>query len=600
MRILLGFVSLIALVFGIAGGATLLLERRLAAAVPGGLTFRVLRYNPFTGQLSMADLRGRDAQGRDVLAADTVTATANLTAVLTGGVTLRKLHVVAPRVRLGAAEFAFGVPDVAGGRRFASPISVEGVVITGGSVIVEDAGERGTPLVVNDIDLRLNQLAAVPRPHEPIAFAVEMAVYGTSVQLTGQVVSTPEGPAGYAVHVRARGLDVAAVLRDFPLAAGLSLEQGRGDVEGDVLLSGGRVLVSGHARLGQTVARFADPVVSAVHARSVFIALDRFDVGAATGRVSRLEVVGPAVTVSLREAPGSELRALLTRLAPPPEIVLRRVQVTDGKLTLVRPGRAITVADVDVAMQGGETSANVGFTVNARGAVGRQGRMAITGVVARDFTAIDALLRVSQVDLAGWRDLATAGAAEAGVLTFDGRVRIEGRPDVPVTVRMSGQASVSDLRLPTGFSAASVAVRVRRLDWPDGAAILDSVVITRPAFVYAAPGLSGPWPLSLATGAVTVVDGSVSGGSNGVIRGVSAALLPDESARAAHMKVSGAMDGGVRIDTNRWLPYDTAAGETGIPLQTVFHALADVYRVSSRFAPGAPLDSALPGAVLRP
>lgn len=599
MRILLGFVSLVAFVFGIAGGATLVLERRLGAAVPGGLTFSVLRYNPFTGHLSMADLRGRDAQGREVLSADAVTATADLTTILAGGVTLRKLHVVAPRVRLGAAGFPFGVPDVSGSRRFTSSISVEGVVITGGAVIVEDAGERGTPLVMDDIDLRLNQLAAVPRPDEAIAFAVEMAVYGTSVQLTGQAVRTQEGPAGYRVHVRARALDVAAVLRDFPLAPGLVLEQGRGDVEGDVLLSEGRVLVSGHARLGPIVARFADRAVSPLHARSVFIALDRFDVGAATGRVSRLEVGSPTVTVSLRDAPGSELRAVLARLAPPPEIVLRRVQVTDGKLTLARPGSTMTVADVDVAMQGAETSANVGFTVNARAAVGRQGRVAVTGVLARDFTAVDALLRVAQLDLASWRGFAAAGA-EAGVLTFDGRVRIEGRPDVPATVRVSGQASVTDLRLPTGFSAESVTVRVRRLDWPDGAAILDSVVITRPAFVYAAPGLSGPWPLSIATGAVTVVDGSVSGGSNGVIRGVSAALLPDESARAAHMKVSGAMDGGVRIDTNRWLPYDTAAGETGIPLQTVFHALADVYRVSSRFAPGAPLDSALPGAVLRP
>jgi hypothetical protein len=144
-------------------------------------------------------------------------------------------------------------------------------------------------------------------------------------------------------------------------------------------------------------------------------------------------------------------------------------------------------------------------------------------------------------------------------------------------------------------------VSVRRLDWPDGAAILDSVLITRPTFVYAAPGLSGPWPLSIATGAVTVVDGFLSGGNNGTIHHVSAALLPDERARAAHMTVSGAMEGGIRIDTNRWLPYDTAAGETGIPLQTVFHALADVYRASSRFTPAAaPADSALPAAVFRP
>ncbi len=599
MRILLGILSLVAFVFGIAGGATLALERRLAAAVPGGLTFSVLRYNPFTGQLAMTDLRGRDAQGRDVFSADEVTATADLSTLLAGGVTLRKLHVTSPRVRLGAAGFPFGIPDVAGGRRFTPPVSVEGVVITGGTVIVDDAGERGTPLVVRDIDVRLNQLAAVPRPDEEIAFAVEMAVYGTTVQLTGQAVRTQDGPAGYAVHVRARALDVAAVLRDFPLAAGVLLEQGRGDVEGDVLLSEGRVLVSGQARLGQIVARFTDPLVSPLRARSLFIALDRFDVGAATGRVSRLELGGPSLTVLLQDSPGTELRALLARLAPPPEIVLRRVQVTEGWLTLARPGGAMTLSDVDVAMQGGETSANVGFTINARGAVGRQGRVAVTGVLARDFSAVDALVRVAQLDLAGWRAFATAGA-EAGVLAFDGRVRIDGPRDLPTSVRLSGQASVGDLRLASGFRAESVDVRVRRLDWPDGAAVLDSVLITRPAFVYGAPGMSGPWPLSIATGTVTVVDGSVSGGGNGSIRQVSAALLPDEGARAAHMTVSGAMEGGARIDTNRWLPYDTATGETGIPLQTVFHALGDVYRISSRSGTPVPVESALPAAVLKP
>jgi hypothetical protein len=595
VKILLGLLSLVAFVFGIAGGATLALERRLAAAVPGGLTFSVLRYNPFTGQLAMTELRGRDAQGRDVFSADALTATADLSALLAGGVTLRKLHVASPRIRLGAAGFAFGIPDVAGARRFTPPVSVEGVVITGGMVIVDDAGERGTPLVVRDIDVRLNQLAAVPRPDEEIAFAVEMAVYGTTVQMTGQAVRTKEGPAGYAVHVRARGLDVASVLRDFPLAAGVLLEQGRGDVEGDVLLSEGRVLVSGQARLGDIAARFTDRAVSPLRARSLFVALDRFDVGAATGRVSRLELGGPSLTVALQDSPGTELRALLARLAPPPEIVLRRVQVTGGRLTLARPGGTVTLNDVDVAMQGGETSANVGFTVNGRSAVGRQGRMAVTGVLARDFSAVDALVRVAQLDLAGWRAFTTAGA-ETGVLAFDGRVRIDGPRDLPTSVRLSGQASVADLSLPGGFRAESVDVRVRRLDWPNGAAVLDSVLITRPTFVYGAPGISGPWPLSIAT-TVTVVDGSVSGGGSGAIRQVSAALLPDEGARAAHMMVSGAMDGGARIDTNRWLPYDVVTGETGIPLQTVFHALGDVYRNSSR---SRPEPSALPAALLKP
>jgi hypothetical protein len=599
VRILLGLLSLVAFVFGIAGGATVVLERRLAAAVPGGLTFSVLRYNPFTGQLAMTELRGRDGQGREVFSADTVTATADLSTLLAGGVTLRKLHVASPRVRLGAAGFLIGMPDVAGSRRFAPPVSVEGVVITGGTVIVDDAGERGTPLVVRDIDVRLNQLAAVPRAGEQIAFAVEMAVYGTTVQLTGQAVRTQEGPAGYVVHIRARALDVAAVLRDFPMAAGVLLEEGRGDVEGDVLLSEGRVLVSGQARLGQLVARFTDPALSPLRARSLFVAVDRFDVGAAVGRVSRLELGAPSLTVSLQDAPGTELRALADRLAPPPEIVLRRVQVTEGRLTLARSGGSVTLSDVEVAMQGSETSSNVGFTVNARGAVGRQGRMAVTGVLARDFSGVEALVRVAHLDLAGWRAFATAGT-EAGLLSFDGRVRISGPRDLAARVRLSGQASVGDLRLATGFRAESVDVRVRRLDWPDGAAVLDSVLITRPTFVYGAPTMSGPWPLSIATGSVTVVDGSVSGGGKGSIRHVSAALLPDEGARAAHMTVSGALEGGTRIATNRWLPYDTATGETGIPLQSVFHALGDVYSTSSRYAPLVPVESALPAAAFRP
>lgn len=599
MRILLGILSLAAVVFGIAGGATLALEHRLASVLPGGLTFSVLRYNPFTGQLRMADLRGRDAQGRDVFAADEVTATADLSTLLAGGVTLRKLHVAAPRVRLFAAGFLFELPDVAGGG-FSPPVNVEGVVITGGTVIIDDAGERGTPLVVRDIDVRLNQLAAVPRPGEDIAFAIEMAVYGTTVQLTGQAARTVEGPAGYVVHVRARGLDVAAVLHDFPPAAGVVLEEGRGDVEGDLLLSEGRVLVSGQARLGPIVARFTDPVLSPLRARSLFVALDRFDVGAGAGRVSRLQLRGPSLSVSLRDAPGTELRALLARLAPPPQIVLRRVQVTEGRLTLARPGGAMTVRSIEVGLQGGETPANVGFTFNARGATGRHGGMALRGVLARDFSAVDALVRVAQLDLAGWRAFATAGA-EAGILGFDGRVRIDGPGGRPATVRVSGQASVGDLRLAGGFRADSVDVRVRRLDWPDGVAVLDSVLITRPSFVYRAPGMSGPWPLSIATGAVTVVDGSVSGGGNGAIRQVSAALLPDEDARAAQMTVSGAIEGGARIDANRWLPYDTAAGETGIALHAVFHALGDVYRLSSQSGTPPPSPpAALPASLLTP
>jgi Domain of Unknown Function (DUF748) len=601
VRILLGALTLVALVFAVAGGATFALEHRLAALAPGGLGFSVLRYNPFTGRVAVSDLRGRDASGHDVFAADAVTATADLTALLAGRVTLRRLQVESPRLRLGASGLRLGLPDAAGRRRFAPPVSIEGLVVTGGVVIVDDAGERGTPLVVRDIDVRLNQLAAAPHGDDDVAFAVEMAVYGTTVQVTGQAVRTRNGVAGYAVHVRARALDVAALLKDFPLGAGalgggLAFEEGHGDVEGDVLLSEGRVLVSGQARLGSIVARVADARVSPLRAASLVVVVDRFDVGAAAGRVSRLDLGAPSLTLALGEAPGTDVRALLARLAPPEGLVVRRVQVTDGRLTLARADGGITLSRVDVAMQGAETSADAGFKVTAQAVVGRQGRVALTGVLARDLVGIDALVRVAQVDLAGWRPFTTMGP-EAGLLGFDGRVRLDGPAD-DTAARISGRATVDGLRLSTGFRAESVDVRVRRLNWPRGAAVLDALVITRPTFVYAPSGVAGPWPLSIATGAVTVIDGQVSGGDKASFREVAAELLLDAGTGSAHISVSGAGESGARVAGDRWLPFDTAAGETGVSLQAVFGALGDVYRTSSQKQP--PSESALPGALLRP
>src|SRR6185503_7720744 len=108
-----------------------------------------------------------------------------------------------------------------------APIAVNGLVVTHGALVLEDAS-RPHPLVIRDLAVRADRMAAFGGEG---AFAVEMALYGANVRVTGQ---RPLGAPGYAVHVRASGLDAVAALRDFPQLtadAGVTLTGGRADVD---------------------------------------------------------------------------------------------------------------------------------------------------------------------------------------------------------------------------------------------------------------------------------------------------------------------------------------------------------------------------------
>jgi hypothetical protein len=385
-----------------AGTSTWLVEQRLATLAPGGVAFETLAYNPLTGRLALARITARDATGREIFRAEEITATATPADLLTGVVTLQRVQVVAPRlvVPAGPVLRLIGLGSEASR---AAPVAVNGLVVTQGALVIEDLA-RGASLVVRDLAVRADRMAAFGGDG---AFAVEMALYGASVRLTGQRAL---GAPGYAVHLRASGLDTVAVLRDFPALTartGITLVSGRADVDGTVLFTERGLLASGQARLERVLARFADKRLSPFSASAIILGVDRWDIGAGTGRVARLELRGPRLSVSLRRGVPPLLRSLRGVFADE-EIVLRRIRIVDGTLTLDAPERVVSLRGVNVALQAYERLAGAAFVLTGRAGIGTQGRLAVEGMLARDLSHAEGALRAGGV---------TAGSCVVGDAT---------------------------------------------------------------------------------------------------------------------------------------------------------------------------------------
>jgi uncharacterized protein DUF748 len=605
MRLVALACALVALVLGAAGASTMLLERRLAGLMPGGLEVSALRFNPYSGRLSLTGVRGRDGAGRVVFSADAVEATADPIALLHGSLVVRKVEIRSPRAVLTTAP-ALELDDVAaalaGPRarpRSAPALLVEGLMVTGGSVLVEEAGEGGGALEIRDVDVRLNRFAAAT-PQADLAFVVDMAVYGTAVQVTGQPVRATAGDAGrYTVHVRARGLDLPAVSRDFPLADAV-IERGRGDFDGDVIITGGRMLLSGQARGNDLVVR-APGVARPIRAASATVIVDRFDVGRRAGRISRVDVAG--LSLALRRPPDgwSALRTRVERFAADRDIVLRRLRITDSRVTLSSDSGDLAVRNVDLALSANERGEGDAIGMSAHAVIGGQGSVTLAGVLGRDMRTLEATVSVDDLDLAPWRaSLASAAGEYAGVAAFQGRVRIDAG-DAEPHATMSGQATLSRVTLAPAssqrplFRADSMTAVVRRLDWPSGEVLLDGLTFNRPTFTYGATGLAGPWPLSVATGSVVVVDGTITGDSGEQLDGVSVETEPlPQMGGATRLRLSASTEGIGRLGYERWLPgYRTPGGEVGLPLASLFAAVGEAYH------PAMPV-SALPRELVLP
>ena len=387
MKLLLTALALAAALLGGAGVATWMVEQRLAGLTPGGVTFEALSYNPFTGRLVVRHVAGRDANGREVFRADEVRASAPVADLLSGVVTLQRAHIASPRLVVPAAP-VMKLIALGGAAPRPAPIAMNGLVVTHGALVIEDA-DRAEPLIVRDLAVSADRMAAFGGDG---AFAVEMALYGTNVRVTGQRAF---GAPGYAVHVRANGLDAVAALRDFPrliAGSGVTLTNGRADIDAMLIFAEHGLLVSGQARLERVLARFADRRLSPFSAATIILGVDRWDVTAGAGRISRLELRAPRLSISLRRGAPAMLTSLLA-VVDDDGLVLRRVRIVDGTLTLDVPDGPLTLRSLNVGLQARETLAGAGFVVTGRAGIGADGRVSLEGSLSRDFRQAEGALR---------------------------------------------------------------------------------------------------------------------------------------------------------------------------------------------------------------
>jgi len=394
VKTLVALAALAAALFGGAGALPLVVEARLASLAPGGLAVAGLHYNPLTGRLTLREVRAHDESGREIFRADEVEATAPLADFFSGApLTLQRVRMVAPRlvvaqapaltlVGLGAAGFA------------AAPVTVDGIMVSDGNLVVEEPGRRA--LVARDLTASVDRLNGAGEPDA--AFAVETALYGANVRITGQPLSR----GAYALRVRARGLDAAALLEDFPqmlASAGMRLAQGRADVDATLVVAGSRVLASGQLRVERLVARFAEPRSAPFVASALIVAVDRWDVAAGTGRISRLELQRPTLTLD-RGTPGA-ISALVDWLSSP-EVLLRRVRILDGTVRLAVGAQPVTLRGFTLGLQSAaETGPRAGFVLTARAGLGGAGRLTLDGALSRDCRRTEGAVRAIGVTVEG-------------------------------------------------------------------------------------------------------------------------------------------------------------------------------------------------------
>jgi hypothetical protein len=574
---LVAVLALAATFFGVAGAAALLIERRLAALAPGGVEFVSLHYNPFTGRLAVANVRARDAAGREVFRADSVVATANPFSIITGAISLGRVRVAAPHLTL-RPDAGFDMDDVAAGlgaahaffgsrTALALPLAVDDLVIGDGVVSIEGAGRDGAPLVLRDLDVRLGRLTTASLGERDVAFAVEMAVYGTLVHVT----------------VRARGLDAAALLRDFPMSALEGVERGAAEIDADLVLSAGRVLVSGFVRLADAVLILPLPGRPRLQAASVAVSADAFDLAAGTGRITRLDLGAPTLALPAAGA-AAVWKELVAPLHGDGELIVRRISITDG--TLVLDGaNGVRLTRVQLAAHIPERRADSGWVVSGRATLGADAEVSVDGLVARDLRALDAVTRLQRVPLAPWRAFAGAAPGWDARVSFDGRLRVVAR-EGEILATAAGQAELSDVNAPAGggFRAERIALGIRQLRWPTAEAVFDRVVVTRPAFGLAA---LTAWPNSLVTGGMRVVDGELRADIPGrALHDVAVELAPDDTGGLTRLRLSASTEGGRRVDLDRVMPYATAP-TAGLSLGFLAAALDEAARGSSPEAPAA-------------
>ena len=591
MKALLVALTLGAVLFGGAGAASLVVDRRLAALAPGGVQIAALHYNPLSGRLTLSGVRADDAAGRELFRADHVVATVNPLRLLVRPLTLGRVQVIAPRLTLRAAS-GFELAELAAGLGAAPaaatnlPVRVEDLAIADGSLVIEGAGAGGAPLVVRALDLRLSRLttAAITRPD--VAFAIAMVVRGSTVHVTGQ----PRG-AGYGLHVRARGLDVAGLARDLGISALAGLHRGRGEVDANLVLAGGRLLASGVARA--TDVDLTLPVTGRprLGVATLAIVLDHLDLVSGAGRINRLDLVAPVLSLPVATAVPA-LAALAEPLRSRPTLLVRRIAVTDGVLALEGAG-GVRLERLQLAAHAPELRGGGPWSVTARAGFGAEGALTLDGIVTRDLRGLDAAARLQRLAVGPWRALAGVPGGWDARVSFDGRLRVAVQEGT-TAVTLAGQAVLANVGgVGGGFRADRIALGIQRLQWPFADAVVDTVVMTRPAFALPA---ALPWPRLLVTGGVSVVDGELREARAGrSLRDLEVSLAPSDVVGGARLRLSASTEIGDRLGVDRVVPYDASA-EVGVPLGLLLGALED----AARTVPGPGVPEVTPTPIASP
>ena len=406
-------VAIAAVVLGAAGAATLAVERRLDTLAPGGVAVAALHYNALTGDLRLAGVRARAADGREIFQADHISAHASPLPLLAGILVLSRVRVEAPRLTVTSGDELTVAPA----------LRVEDAIVTGGRVVVGQAA-HGRPLRADDVDLRLSDRA----------FACEFVVSGTHVRVTGQ----PRRP-GYGLHVRAHDLDLARVARELPGWPLAGVRAGRGDVDAELWLGQGRLLAAGRARVEDFVLALPVRGEPRLRAASVTVVADGLDLLSGAGRIARVVIGQPSLSLPITTA-APTLAALLDRLRLPDGLRVRRITVTDGTLALTGSG-GVRLRHVQMAAGAPERAATDGWAVTARAALDGGADVALDGVLARDFRALDAATRVRRAGLAPWRGLTGAAIDWDARVSFEGRLRVAAQEGA---MTLTGQTALAD------------------------------------------------------------------------------------------------------------------------------------------------------------
>jgi hypothetical protein len=225
---------------------------------------------------------------------------------------------------------------------------------------------------------------------------------------------------------------------------------------------------------------------------------------------------------------------------------------------------------LQVAAHAPERRGDGAWIVSARAGLGAGAEVMLEGRVARDLRGLDAVARLQRVPVAPWRALAGALAEWDARLSFDGHLRVAAGQGA-AAVSLTGQAVLADVGR-AGFFAERIAVGIRRLQWPSPHAIVDSVVMTRPAF--ALPAVR-PWPHVLVTGGVSVVDGRLHAqGAGRALHDLEVSLAPTTIVGGAHLRLSASTEVGERLGVDRIVSYEASAQE-GVPLGLLLGVLEE-------------------------